>query len=180
MKNKKIILGVSAGIAAYKSAEIIRALQKQGISPTVIMTPRAKRFISPLTLETVSGNRVYDKMFGRDSYRPEHISLADGADLILIAPATADIIARISGGICDDLLTTTVCAASCPALIAPAMNENMYRNKITRDNIQRLRRYGYKFIPPRRGTLACGKTGQGCLAKTETIVQEVGKALRGL
>lgn len=175
---KKIILGVCGSIAAYKSADIIRGLAEAGISVSVIMTKEAEAFITPLTLETLSAKRVYRGMFAdRDYSEIEHVSLADEADLILIAPATANIIAKIAAGICDDLLTTTVCAAKAPVLIAPAMNENMYLNKITQGNIANLKKAGYKFIAPRRGKLACGKAGIGCLAEVEAIIEEARRAL---
>ena len=178
MKEKKIILGVSGSIAAYKGAEITRRLKEEGMSVLVIMTKEAEAFITALTLEALSGNKVYKEMFGGREYSDiEHISLADQADLILIAPATANIIAKIAAGICDDLLTATVCATKAKVLIAPAMNENMYLNKITQGNITKLKNLGYKFIAPRRGKLACGKIGEGCLADVETIIKEVKKVL---
>ncbi|PIQ89181.1 MAG: hypothetical protein COV72_04365 [Candidatus Omnitrophica bacterium CG11_big_fil_rev_8_21_14_0_20_42_13] len=174
MKQKRIILGVSGSIAAYKSADIIRKLLDERIYVSVIMTKEAEKFITPLTLESLSGERVYTDMFGgRDYQEIEHISLADMADLILIAPATANIIAKIAAGICDDLLTATVCAAKARVLFAPAMNENMYNNKIVRDNIAKLKNSGFKFIPCRRGKLACGKVGEGCLAQSTEIIKAV-------
>lgn len=174
MRDKKVILGVSGSIAAYKSADIIRGLVEAGLSVLVIMTKEAEAFITPLTLETLSTKRVYREMFAdRDYSEIEHVSLAGEADLILVAPATANIIAKIAAGICDDLLTTTVCATKAPVLIAPAMNENMYLNKITQENIVKLKKAGYKFIAPRRGKLACGKAGVGCLGDVETIIKEV-------
>lgn len=174
----KIILGVTGSIAAYKSAELIRRLHEEKIYPVVIMTKEAEAFITPLTLEALSGNKVYKEMYAaRQYYDIEHVSLSDEASLILIAPATANVIAKIAAGICDDLLTATVCAAGTPVLIAPAMNENMYLNKITQANIAKLKNQGYKFIAPRRGKLACGKIGDGCLAEVETIIREVKKIL---
>ena len=178
MRSKKIILGVTGSIAAYKSADIIRRLQDEKIQAVVIMTKEAEAFITPLTLEALSGNKVYKEMFGGREYSDiEHISLADQADLILIAPATANIIAKIAAGICDDLLTATVCAVKAKVLIAPAMNEHMYLNKITQENIRKLKALGYKFVEPKKGRLACGKVGVGCLADVETIIKEVKKVL---
>jgi len=174
VKHKKIILGVSGSIAAYKAGDIIRRLREEGPAVSVIMTKEAEAFITSLTLATLSGSKVYRDMFGAREYSDmEHISLAGEASLILIAPATANIIAKIAAGICDDLLTTTVCASTSRVLIAPAMNENMYRNKIVKENIAKLKKIGYKFIPPRKGKLACGKTGEGCLATIEDIIKAV-------
>ncbi len=199
MKQKKIILGVSGSIAAYKAGDIIRRLREESFAVSVIMTKEAEAFITSLTLATLSGGRVYRDMFAGREYsdiesirlgsaslttsrsgfdpesnrRIEHISLADEASLILIAPATANVIAKIAAGICDDLLTTTVCASTSKVLIAPAMNENMYHNKIVKENIVKLEKIEYKFIPPRKGKLACGKTGEGCLAAVEDIIKAV-------
>lgn len=178
MKNRKIILGVTGSIAAYKSADIIRRLGEEKISVSAIMTKEAEAFISCLTLQTLTQNKVYKDMFAECEYSEiEHISLADRADVLLIAPATANIIAKIAAGIADDLLTSTVCATRAPVLIAPAMNENMYKNKIVRENIAKLKNIGYQFIPPRRGRLACGKVGEGCLAEVEDIIRAVKKVL---
>ncbi|MEK6714445.1 MAG: bifunctional phosphopantothenoylcysteine decarboxylase/phosphopantothenate--cysteine ligase CoaBC [Candidatus Omnitrophota bacterium] len=179
MKEKKIILGVTGSIAAYKGAEITRRLREEGMSVLVIMTKEAQEFITALTLETLSGNKVYKEMFGEREYSDiEHISLAEQADLILIAPATANIIAKIAAGICDDLLTATVCATKAKVLITPAMNENMYLNKITQENIRKLKALGYKFVEPKKGRLACGKIGLGCLAEIETIIKEALKLIK--
>ena len=174
VKQKKIILGVSGSIAAYKAGDIIRRLREGGFGVSVIMTKEAEAFIASLTLAALSGGKVYRGMFSAREYADvEHVSLADEASLILIAPATANIIAKIASGICDDLLTTTVCASTSKVLIAPAMNKNMYRNKIVKENIAKLTKLGYKFIPPRKGKLACGKTGEGCLATIEDIIKAV-------
>ncbi len=172
---KNIILGVTASIAIYKSCELIRRLKQCGFTVTVVMTREAGEFIKPIVFQSLSGRRVYQAgIFDQpDTWEIEHISLGEKANLILIAPATANIIAKIAGGICDDLLTCTVCASKAKILIAPAMNENMYNNKITQGNIQKLKTCGYKFIAPRKGRLACGKVGVGCLAEIEDIVKEV-------
>lgn len=177
-KTKKIILGVTASIAIYKACDIIRRLKEQGFSVVVVTTKEAEELIKPIVFQSLSGNKVYRGLFEEpQAWQIEHVSLADEADLILIAPATANIIAKIAHGTCDDLLTCTVCATKAPVLICPAMNENMYKNKITQDNIRKLKSVGYKFIEPRVGKLACGKTGIGCLAEIETIVREVKKNL---
>ena len=176
---KEIILGVSASIAAYKACEIIRQLKEEGLGVTVIMTAGAQEFITPLTLASLSRNKVYSGMFSDpESWDIEHISLADKADLLLIAPATADIIAKLAAGICDDLLSCTVLASRAPVLIAPAMNCNMYEHKITQENIAQLKKIGYKFVGPQKGKLATGKTGIGHLADVEDIVKEAKRILK--
>lgn len=176
---KNIILGVTASIAIYKACELVRTLKECGFTVKVIMTKEAEELIKPIVFASLSGNRVYRAgIFDEpDTWEIEHVSLAQEADLILIAPATANIIAKFAAGICDDLLTCTVCASKANVLIAPAMNEFMYNNKITQSNIAKLKSCGYKFIAPRKGMLACGKVGLGCLAETEEIVKAVKKIL---
>ncbi|MBI4972960.1 MAG: hypothetical protein HZC16_03985 [Candidatus Omnitrophica bacterium] len=175
---KNIVLGTSASIAIYKSCEIIRGLKEEKYSVTVVMTAEAEELIKPIVFQSLSGNKVYRGLFAEpDAWEIEHISLAEKADLVLIAPATANIIAKISAGICDDLLTCVVAATKAPVLICPAMNENMYLNKITQGNIKKLRELGYKFVEPKKGRLACGKVGLGCLAEVEDIIKQVKKIL---
>lgn len=176
---KEIILGVTGSIAAYKSCDLIRRLQEAGFNVSVIMTREAEEFITPLTLETLSGNRVFRGMFqeAKESWEIDHISLAEKADLFLIAPATANIIGKLASGIADDFLGCTAISTKAPVVICPAMNEAMYRNKIVQENIRKLKSLGYKFIEPIKGRLACGKTGEGCLASVERIVDEVKKIL---
>ncbi len=175
---KNVILGVGASIAIYKACDIVRQLKKSGFGVTVVMTSEAGELIRPIVFRTLSGNRVYQGMFDDpDTWEIEHISLADSADLVLLAPATANLIAKIACGICDDLLTCLVSATKAKVLICPAMNENMYLNRITQENIAKLKKAGYKFVEPRRGELACGRTGIGCLAEVDRIVGEVKKAL---
>lgn len=178
-EKKKIILGVTAGIAIYKACDILRRLQDEGFQVTVVMTQEAQELIRPIVFESLSGNKVYTDLFAREetAREIEHVSLADKADLVLIAPATANIIGKIASGICDDLLTCVVCATRAPILICPAMNENMFKNKITQGNIKKLKSLGYGFVPPRKGRLACGKIGLGCLVEVERIVKEVKKFL---
>ena len=172
-KNKEIILGVCASIAIYKACEIIRRLKDEGCSVTVVMTREAGELIKPALFANLSANKVYTDMFeSPDQWDIEHVSLAQKADAVLIAPATANIIGKIASGISDDMLTCLVCATSAPVLIAPAMNENMYLNKITQANIAKLRSLGYRFIEPVKGKLACGKVGMGCLAEVDRIVKE--------
>ncbi|MDD5238025.1 MAG: flavoprotein [Candidatus Omnitrophica bacterium] len=179
MPNKKnIILGVTASIAIYKACEIVLRLKEAGFSVTVVMTKEAEELIRPVVFQSLSGNKVYCRLFQTpESWEIEHISLAEQADLVLIAPATANIIAKIKTGICDDLLTCIVSATKARVLICPAMNENMYQNRITQENIKKLKTLGYEFVEPRRGRLACGKIGIGCLAEVETIIKEVKKIL---
>ena len=179
---KNIILGVTASIAIYKSCDLIRKLRICGFAVHVVMTKEAEALIKPIVFQSLSGNRVFfggmfDTLGSSDTWDIEHISLATKADLILIAPATANIIAKLSAGICDDLLSCIVCASKAKILIAPAMNENMYKHKITQSNIEKLKSCNYKFILPRKGVLVCGAVGVGCLAETDQIVKEVKKLL---
>ena len=177
-KNRNIILGVTASIAIYKACDIVRQLKNEGFSVTVIMTPEAEEFIQPILFQSLSGNKVYRGLFKEpEAWEIEHVALAEKADVVLLAPATANIIAKIACGICDDLLTCVCCATKAPVLICPAMNENMYQNRITQDNIKKLKSLGYKFVDPIKGRLACGKMGVGCLAEVETIIKEVKKIL---
>lgn len=177
-KAKNIILGVTASVAIYKACDLIRRLRDAGCSVTVIATREAEELIKPLLFEALSGNKVYRGLFDTpEAWEIEHISLAEKADLVLVAPATANIIAKVSVGICDDLLTCVICATASPVLIAPAMNNNMYQNKITQENIRKLKSLGYKFVGPREGKLACGDKGLGCLAEVEAIVKEAKKFL---
>jgi phosphopantothenoylcysteine decarboxylase/phosphopantothenate--cysteine ligase len=171
---RNIILGVTGSIATYKSCEIIRKLKKKKFSVTVVMTREAEEFIAPLTLQTLSENKVYRELFKLtvEQYSAEHVSLAERADLILVAPATANIIGRVANGLCDDLLTCVIMATSAPVLFAPAMNEGMYKNRILQENISKLKRLGYKFIGPAKGRLADGKIGIGRLADIDTIIKE--------
>jgi len=177
-ERKNVVLGVTASVAIYKACEIVRRLKGEGFLVTVIMTPEAEEFIKPFLFASLSENKVYRGLFTEPlDWKIEHVSLAEKADLILIAPATANIIAKIASGICDDLLTCVCLASKAPILICPAMNENMYQHRITQDNIKKLKSLGYRFVEPIKGRLACGKVGRGCLAEVETIVKEVKKIL---
>jgi phosphopantothenoylcysteine decarboxylase/phosphopantothenate--cysteine ligase len=172
-KAKKIILGVSGSIAAFKAADIASLLLQKGCDVTVIMTKEAEHFITPLTLQMLSSNKVYRDMFDvTDAWDVEHVSLADSAGLILIAPATANIIAKLACGLCDDLLTCTVLASRAPVLLAPAMNDAMYQHKSTQANIERLKKLGYHFIGPVKGRLACGTVGLGRMSGVEDIISK--------
>ena len=179
MKRKNIILGVTASIAIYKACDIARRLLKEDFDLSIVMTKNAAQLISPKVLSALAGGQVYWDMFEVSAiWGMEHISLAKKADLVLIAPATANIIGKIANGIADDLLSTTVVATRAPVLIAPAMNENMYRNRIVQEGIQKLKRLGYKFIEPKKGRLACGDVGIGHLAEVEAIVREAKRFLK--
>lgn len=174
LKGKKIVLGVTGGIAAYKAAELVRELVRSGAEVFVVMTRGAQEFITPLTLQTLSGNKVATELFSLlEESEIGHISLADRADILVIAPATANIIGKIAGGIADDMLSTVVMATQAPVLLAPAMNVHMWENTITQENIQKLRARGYHFIDPEAGELACGYEGKGRLAELPAIVEEV-------
>lgn len=176
-KNKNIILGVTASIAIYKACDIVRRLRDEGFGVTVVMTAESEELIKPIVFQSLSGNKVYRGLFEGDNWEIEHVSLAQKAGLILIAPATANIIAKIAAGICDDLLSCLVCATKAPVLLCPAMNENMYLNKITQENIKKLKSVGYKFIEPVKGRLACGVVGIGCLVEVDKIIKEVKKVI---
>jgi phosphopantothenoylcysteine decarboxylase/phosphopantothenate--cysteine ligase len=179
LTDKKIIVGISGGIAAYKACEIVRRLKKLSAQVIVVMTENAQKFITPLTLETLSENEVVTEMFPeRKVVGVRHVSLAQWADLILIAPATANIVGKIRAGIADDILTTVVISAKSPVMFAPAMNVNMWENPIFLENVEYLKGKGYKFIEPETGALACG-TGKGRLPEPETIVGEVIRLLTG-
>jgi phosphopantothenoylcysteine decarboxylase/phosphopantothenate--cysteine ligase len=178
LKDKKVILGITGGIAAYKACDIVRKLKKLGAQVIVVMTENAQKFITPLTLETLSGNEVVTEMFPEKRFvGVRHVDLAGWADLILIAPTTANIIGKIRSGIADDILTTIVISSKAPVLIAPAMNVNMYENPIFQENLSYLQKLGYKFVEPEVGELASGIVGKGRLAEPETIVGEVVKIL---
>lgn len=169
-----IVIGISGGIAAYKACGIVSFLKQQGANIDVIMTRNACEFITPLTLETLSGNKVIVDMFKRpDHMEVEHISLATKADLFLIVPATANILGKVANGIADDMLSTTIMATKSPVVFAPAMNNGMYENPIVQENIEKLKSYGYKFIEPTVGHLACGYEAKGKLPKNEEIINYV-------
>ncbi|MDO8786129.1 MAG: bifunctional phosphopantothenoylcysteine decarboxylase/phosphopantothenate--cysteine ligase CoaBC [Syntrophales bacterium] len=178
LKGKKIVVGVAGGIAAYKSAELVREFIRRGADVKVIMTKNAVEFITPLTLQTLSGNPVFCEMFSpiKES-EIAHITLAEYGDIMVIAPATANVIGKIASGIADDLLTTTIMATKAPVLICPAMNTNMYTNVIVRENIEKLTARGYLSIEPAYGELACKSEGTGRLAEVPEIVEEVESAL---
>jgi len=172
-KSRQVVLGVCGSIAAYKAGDIIRRLQDNHCEVTVIMTKEAEEFITPLTLSSLSGKNVYSDMFAQDSWRMAHIELARKADIILIAPATANVIGKLAAGLADDLLTTFVITSRAPVFMAPAMNDEMYANGIVRDNCAKLKKHGVRFIDPVKGKLACGTVGVGHLAEVEDIIKAV-------
>jgi len=175
---KTVIVGVTASIAAYKACEIVNLLRKNLFDVRVILTKDALEFVTPLTLQTLSGNKVLTDMFEpSERWNPVHTSLADNASLILIAPATANVIGRLANGICDDLLTCVTYASKAPVLIAPAMNENMYNHRIVMKNIAKLKKIGYSFVGPVKGRLACGHDGKGHIAPVPEIIKEVKKMI---
>ena len=174
LKGKKIVLGVTGGIAAYKAAELVRELVRAAAEVYVVMTKGAQAFVTPLTFQTLSGNKVTTELFSLiEESEIGHISLADRADVLVIAPATANIIGKIASGIADDMLTTIVMATQAPVLLAPAMNVHMWENSVCQENIRKLRSRGYHFIDPEAGELACGYEGKGRLAEIPAIVEKI-------
>ena len=178
LQGKCVLLGITGGIAAYKMANVASALKKRGADVEVIMTRNATQFITPLTFETLTGHKCIVDTFDRDfQFDVTHISLAKKADVILVAPATANVIAKMAHGIADDMLTTTVLAAGCPKLVSPAMNTGMLENPITQDNIRTLERYGFTIIPSESGVLACHDVGKGRLPADAVLLDYVEQAL---
>ena len=178
LKEKKIVLGVTGSIAAYKIAALASMLKKQGADITVIMTRNATNFINPITFETLTGNKCLIDTFDRNfEYSVEHVALAKQAQVFLIAPASANVIAKVANGIADDMLTTTFLACSCPKIIAPAMNTHMYENPILQDNLKKCRHYGMEILTPAEGYLACGDTGAGKMPEPERLYQAIERAI---
>lgn len=174
LKGKTVLLGVTGGIAAYKAAALASALVKQHAAVEVVMTENATQFVTPLTFEQLTGRRTMVNTFDRNfSHQVEHIALAERTDLVIVAPATANVCAKLAHGLADDMLTTTILACRCPKLIAPAMNTNMYENPVTQDNLALLRHYGWEVIEPASGRLACGTVGKGKLPEPEEILQYI-------
>lgn len=174
LKGKTVVLGVTGGIAAYKSAALTSLLVKAGAQVQVIMTEHARQFIAPLTFESLTGRRCLTDTFDRNhEYSTEHVELAKEADVVMIAPATANIIAKIAHGMADDMLTTTMLACDCPKIVAPAMNTRMYENPVTQDNIRKLEEYGMAIAFPTSGHLACGDIGKGKMLEPEELFQYI-------
>lgn len=178
LNGKTVIIGVTGSIAAYKMANVASALIKKGADVHVIMTRNATNFINPITFETLTGHKCLVDTFDRNfEFNVEHVSLAKQADIALIAPATANIIGKIANGIADDMLSTTIMACTCPILVSPAMNTNMYNNKIVQDNIKKLISYGYIMIEPEKGRLACGDVGTGKLPSEDVLIENIERCL---
>ncbi len=174
LNGKTIVLGVTGGIACFKAAALASMLKKQHADVQVIMTENATKFVTPLTFEQLTGNKALVDTFDRNfAHSVEHIAVADRADFVLIAPATANVIAKLAHGLADDMLTTTVLACRCPKAISPAMNTGMYENPVTQDNIALLRHYGWEIVEPSTGHLACGAEGKGRLPEPEDLLEVV-------
>lgn len=174
LKDKNILLGVTGGIAAYKIANLASMLKKQGANVKVIMTENACQFITPMTFETLTAQKVYTDTFDRNfEFKVDHIELGKWADVFLIAPATANVIGKLANGIADDMLTTTALAMRCPILVSPAMNTAMFENKVVKHNIMKLRTYGMDIIMPASGHLACGDTGAGKMPEPEMLLEYI-------
>ena len=174
LSGKTVVLGISGSIAAYKIPTLARLLKKQGCNVQVLMTQNATQFINPITFESLTGNKCLIDTFDRNfQYSVEHVALAKQADLVMVAPASANVIGKIAYGIADDMLTTTVMACPCKKMISPAMNHNMYHNPIVQDNIQKLERFGYEIIAPDRGMLANGDDGDGRMPEPEVLFEYI-------
>ncbi len=178
LSDKEIIVAVCGGIAAYKVADVVSKLVQAGAGVTVVMTAEAQKFITPLTFEALSGRPVRTSTFDLvETSDPQHIGLTERADLMLVAPATNNIIAKVAHGLCDDLVSLMICAAACPVVFAPAMNNRMWEHPIAKENVAKLRGIGYGFIGPDDGWLACRNVGPGRLSEPANIVAEVTKLL---
>ncbi|MBI1871226.1 MAG: bifunctional phosphopantothenoylcysteine decarboxylase/phosphopantothenate--cysteine ligase CoaBC [Chlamydiae bacterium] len=178
LKGKKILVGICGSIAAYKSCELIRTLVTEGASVYVLLTQHALHFVTPLTLKTLSGHSVIQSVLDEEDFASMmHTQMAHWADLVVVAPATANIIGKVASGIADDVITTTMMATRKPVIFAPAMNDQMYENPIVQENIQKLKSHGYFFVNPEVGYLACGYEGVGRLASLEAILKEVQKRI---
>jgi len=178
LEGKSVLLGVTGGIAAYKAPEIVRSLRQRGARVRVVLTQSALEFVTPLSLQTVSGEKVSTSLFdlGQES-EIGHIQLADGADVVLIAPATANVIGKCAAGLADDLLTTILLATRAPVVVAPAMNVHMYENSLVQENLSRLAGRGWRIVEPDVGSLACGYEGLGRLPDPNVLLEEVSAAL---
>lgn len=174
LKGKTVVLGVTGSIAAYKIANLASMLKKLHCNVHVLMTRNATNFINPITFETLTANKCLIDTFDRNfQFNVEHVSIAKQADVVLVAPASANVIGKIAGGIADDMLTTTIMACTCKKLIAPAMNHNMFHNPIVQDNLKKLQRFGYEIITPAKGYLACGDVGDGKMPDEQTLLDHI-------
>jgi len=180
LAGRHVVVAVCGGISAYKTAELVSRLVQRSAAVDVVMTAAARKFITPLTFEALSGRPVRTDMFRlRDSSDPQHLALTEQADALIVAPATANIIAKAAAGICDDLVSTMICAAACPVVFCPAMNHRMWENPVTRRNVEALRAAGYRIVGPEEGWLACRHVGMGRMSEPATILQVVEEILRG-
>ena len=178
LRGKTVLLGVSGSIAAYKAAGLASMLGKLHANVHVLMTANATNFINPITFETLTGNKCLVDTFDRNfQFSVEHVSLAKQADVVMIAPASANVIGKLAGGIADDMLTTTVMACRCPKIVAPAMNTNMFENPIVQDNLKKLERFGYEVVQPAVGLLACKDVGAGKLPEPEVLVDYIERSV---
>jgi len=177
-QNKNIVLGICGGIAVYKVCDLVRSLIKLGANVTCVMTEAATKFVTPLTFQSLSKNRVCCDMFDSSYFEIEHISLAQKADVYVIVPATANTIAKLANGFADNLVTSTVIATKAKIIVCPAMNHNMYHHKAVEDNIKILKDFGYEIVDSQPGLLACGVVGDGCLADNETILNKIAEVLK--
>ncbi len=174
LTGREVIVAICGGIAAYKVADVVSKLVQAGAGVSVVMTDAAQKFVTPLTFQALSGRPVRTSTWDlQDSSDPQHISLTEKADLLLVAPATADIIAKVAHGLCDDLVSLMVAAAACPVVFAPAMNNRMWENPINQENVAKLKGHGYQFIGPEAGWLACRNVGAGRLSEAAEIVERV-------
>ncbi len=178
LKGREIVVGVCGGIAAYKVADVVSKLVQLGAGVSVVMTAEAQRFVTPLTFEALSGRKVRTSAFDQaDPGDTQHIGLTERADLMLVAPATNNVIAKVAHGLCDDLVSLMVCAAACPVVFAPSMNHRMWDHPVARETVAKLTRIGYRFIGPESGWLACRNVGAGRLSEPQAIVDEVTRML---
>lgn len=178
-KNKEILIGVTGGISAYKACELIRILRKKGYGLRAALTRNASKFVTPLTFRTLTAKPVAMDMFEADmSWEPEHIALADAVDLIAVVPATANFIAKLANGHCDEIISCVITATKANVVIAPAMNDNMYKHPTVKQNLNKLKSFGYTIIDPVEGELACGRVGVGHLAPIEIIAGQIEKLLK--
>jgi phosphopantothenoylcysteine decarboxylase/phosphopantothenate--cysteine ligase len=178
LEGKEIIVAVTGGIAAYKVADVVSKLVQAGAGVSVVMTDAAQKFVTPLTFQALSGRPVRTSTWDlQDSSDPQHISLTERSDLMLVAPATADILAKVTHGLCDDLVSLMIAAAACPVVFAPAMNNRMWENPINQENVAKLKAHGYQFIGPEAGWLACRNVGAGRLSEAAEIVEQVSAML---
>ena len=178
LKDKNIILGICAGIAIYKVCDLVRSLIKLEATVTCVMTEAATKFITPLTFQSLSKNKVVVDMFDTSYFEIEHISLAQKADVYVIVPATANTISKLATGMADNLVTSTAIATTAKIIVCPAMNHNMYHHKAVEKNIETLKSYGYEIVDAKPGLLACGVVGDGCLADNEIILKKIVESLK--